>query len=217
MNPSASLIRAARAETERIERVLAELDQRRQALHAQLAALDDETAVLLERRELLGRLTGEGAETTVGETRPLRRLVKGRDLRRVAGRVLWQSEGSGEIQYRDWFERVLAGGYAVSGKDPAASFLTNVRDSPAVVRGSRPGFYRLDPARRAAVAQELAEAQAELRDVVDVLARATTEPARRDALRDHRGRLSARVRRLEADLAELEAIFGDDAETARAA
>jgi hypothetical protein len=131
--------------------------------------------------------------------------------------VLWESEGTAEIQYRDWFELVLAQGCAVSGKDPAASFLTNIRDSPAVVRGSRPGFYRLDPARRAAVAQQLAEAQAELRDVVDVLARPATSSGERERLREHRTRLTARERRLEADVAELEAIFGDGAAAARAA
>jgi hypothetical protein len=112
---------------------------------------------------------------------------------------------------------VLASGYAIGGKDPAASFLTNVRDSPAVVRGSRPGFYRLDPESRTAVAQALAEAEAELRDVVDVLARPARDPAertRRDELRQHRGRLSARVRSLEADVAELHAIFDPGASTA---
>jgi hypothetical protein len=78
-------------------------------------------------------------------------LRKGHDLRRVAARLLWQTERTGEMQYREWLDRVLAAVHAVGGKDATASLLTNVRDPPAVVRGSRPGFYRLDPsnARRA--------------------------------------------------------------------
>ena len=218
--PSASLVRAARAEDERIARALAGLDRRREALNSQLAELDVEAAVLRERQGLLRRLTGDRDAPEAGG-RALRavatKLLKGRELRRVAAGLLWRTEGGAEIQYRDWLERVLASGYAIAGKDPAASFLTNVRDSPAVVHGSRPGFYRLDPVRRVAVVQQLAEAQAELRDVVDVLARPSVDAddrARRDELRAHRTRLTARVRSLEADVAELDAIFADGVEAA---
>jgi hypothetical protein len=218
--PSAALVRAAHSEQERIGRALAALDRRREAMRAQLAALDDEAALLLERRRLLGELTGDG----VAEPPALRavpaRLLKGRELRRVAARLLWETEREGEIQYRDWFDRVLAAGHAIGGKDPTATFLTNVRDSPAVVRGSRAGFYRLEPAARAEVAQALAEAQAELRDVASVLARpvdSVAERARRDELRAHRSALSTRLRRLEADLAELDAIFGAPSQESRAA
>jgi hypothetical protein len=114
---------------------------------------------------------------------------------------------------------MLAAGYAVGGKDPAAAFLTNVRDSPAVVRGDRSGFYRLEPGSRAEVAQALAEAQAELRDLVDVLARpngADRGGAQRAELRAHRARLTSRIRRLEADLGELDAIFEDETDRAAA-
>jgi hypothetical protein len=212
--PSAALIRAARAEQDRIARALVALDRRREALRAQLATLDGEAAALVERRRLLAELTGAESDQPASPALLAvpARMLKGRELRRVAARLLWQAEGDGEIQYRDWFDRVLAAGYAIGGKDPTATFLTNVRDCPAVVRGSRPGFYRLDPAARADTARSLAEAQAELRDVAAVLARPADSLTNRDQLRSHRTTLTTRLRRLEADLAELDAIFaGDDA------
>jgi hypothetical protein len=210
--PSAALVRAARAELERIGRALAAVDRRREAMRAELAALDGEAATLLERRRLLAELTGTDDDASPALRAVPARLLRGRDLRRVAARLLWEGQRDAEIQYRDWLDRVLAAGYAIGGKDPAATFLTNVRDCPAVVRGSRPGYYRLDPATRADVARSIAEAQAELRDVSAVLAQPVdglADRVRRDELRSHRATLSTRLRRLEADLTELDAIFGD--------
>ena len=208
--PSAALVRAARTEDERIARELQRLDRRRDALRAELAEVDRDVSALRERRRLLEALADgneRGAPDAAAATAP--RLLRGRDLRRVAGTVLWRASGEGEIQYRDWFELVLAAGYAIGGKDPIAAFLTNVRGSPAVVRGSEPGYYRLDPRRRDAVRQAMAEAQAELRDVVGLLGREREAESldRRAQLREHRRALTVAVRRLEADLDELDTIF----------
>ena len=76
-----------------------------------------------------------------------RRAIKGAELRRVAGQLLWTAQRERGIHYREWFERVIAEGYAIGGKDPVASFLTNIRDSPAVIRGSTQGHYMLDSSR----------------------------------------------------------------------
>jgi hypothetical protein len=217
--PSSSLARAAGSEFGRVERALAGLARRRAALEAQLAELDAEAAALHERQRLLRLLVPDaGGAAPGGLDLPqvtAARLVKGRALRQVAGRLLWELQADAEIHYREWFERVMAAGYAVGGKDPAAAFLTNVRDSPAVVRGSRAGCYRLDPSSRERLAQELAEAHAELADVTQLLDSARSGGASTDTadrLRAHRDALAQRIRRLGLDARELEAVFGGEPE-----
>jgi hypothetical protein len=50
------------------------------------------------------------------------------------------------IHYRDWFKLVLAEGRTIEGKDPLATFLTQITRSPVVLRQpERPGVYRIDP------------------------------------------------------------------------
>lgn len=211
VRPSAALVRAAEAENERIERALETLNRRREALRGELAQLDRETERLHERRRALALAVGHEPEATTAKSAHETRTLRGRALRRVAGNLLWQTEGVNEIHYREWFERVLAAGFAVGGRDPAASFLTNVRNSPAVVRGTRPGYYRLDPEQRNRLRQELAEVQAELDDVAVTLqqARENRVPrARVDELRAHRASLEQRLRQLDSDTAELDEIFG---------
>jgi hypothetical protein len=189
--PSAALVRAAEAEVDR------------------------ESESLVARRRALALAVGEEPDAPSSTLSRETRTLRGRALRRVAGNLLWEAEGDQEIHDREWFERVLAAGFAVGGRDPGASFLTNVRNSPAVVRGSRPGYYRLDPGRRDRLRQELAEVQAELDDLGATLVRAREDPELRDRvndLRGHRSRLDQRLRRLDADIAELDEIFGSAAE-----
>jgi hypothetical protein len=220
--PSTSLLRAVRAEDARLERALQVLDQRRAAVQAQLAALDRERRELQERRGLLAKVAGADPESSRANVDPQsggHTALKGRELRRVAGRLLWQSQHHQEIHYREWFERVLAAGYAVGGKDPAASFLTNVRDSPAVDRGSAPGMYRIDRGARERVGQAIGELSAELDDLKQSMLQFRREQpslrvdvkvaAELDRMRVHRRHLEARLRGLEADAEEIAAITSD--------
>lgn len=217
-SPSAAMVRTARNEIDRIERALSVTEQRRAAVLAQLAELEAEAEGYTRRRRLLEELVEvEQATPTaeVGATTPSRatRAVRGRELRRAAGRLLWAWKGTSPIHYREWFERVLAEGYATGGKDPAASFLTNIRDSPAVVRGSTQGFYRLDPTSIERVGQVIEEARAELADVQQSIDRAyggDTQHGSVESLRTHRDRLKQRLKRLEADIQELRYVFNDD-------
>lgn len=212
------MVRTARNEIDRIERALAVTEQRRAALLAQLADLEAEAESYARRRRLLAELAQVEQATPIAETgvvtQPVAtRAVKGRELRRAAGRLLWTWERNGQIHYREWFERVLAEGYATGGKDPAASFLTNIRDSPAVVRGSAQGFYRLDPSSIDRVNQAIGEAHAELADVQQSIERAyegETELGSVESLRTHRDRLKQQLKRLEADTQELRYVFGED-------
>lgn len=217
--PHASLVRAAAAEEERVDRALEKLSHRRDTLAAELADLESQMGELNERRRLLAMLVdGPAAESgpaAVAAPRSGVTAVRGRKLRRVAAQLLWQTSGEREVHYREWFERLVAEGYAVGGRDPLASFLTNVRDSPAVARGSQPGFYRLDPLRRTVIAAELEENAAALDDLDAALveARATGDDDRVESLRTARRALTAERKRLESHADELAAVFGEDAAT----
>jgi septal ring factor EnvC (AmiA/AmiB activator) len=216
--PHASLVRAAAAEEERVDRALRRLSHRRDTLAAELADLESQMGELHERRRLLAMLVegpdaAEGLPAAVAATpRAGVTAVRGRQLRRVAARLLWETSGTNEVHYREWFERLLTAGYAVGGRDPLASFLTNVRDSPAVVRGAQPGFYRLDPSRRAAIDRQRAEQRAALADLEAALAaaRAAGDDARVETLRADRRALTAERKRLEGQAEELAAVFGED-------
>lgn len=69
----------------------------------------------------------------------------GQRLEQIAVGLLRQQRQFGEaIHYRDWFRLVRMAGYEVTGKDPLATFLTQLRRSDAVESvGRRSGLYRL--------------------------------------------------------------------------
>ncbi|HEY3760073.1 MAG TPA: hypothetical protein VGL37_09950 [Solirubrobacteraceae bacterium] len=213
-------MRSARSEIERIARAIDGIEHRRSALLAQLAELDEQAAGYVRRRELLEELVfvEEGTPTAAVASKArasAARTVRGGELRRVAGRLLWVMQGAQEIHYREWFERLTAEGFAVTGKDPAASFLTNVRDSAAVQRASKPGYYRLDSSSVDRAAQQASETRAELADVERSLERTYADPARSrgiEELRGHRDKLKQRLKRVEGTLAELQYIFAEEAQ-----
>lgn len=217
-SPSAAMTRSARHEINRIGRALDVIEQRRSALLAQAAELQIEAEDYARRRRLLEELVQVEQATPTAELGPApaslaTRSLRGRELRRVAGRLLWAWMREHPIHYREWFERVLAEGYAIGGKDPAASFLTNIRDSPAVTRGSSQGFYALDPTSVDRLSQAIAEAQAELADVERSIERAyegESQLGSVEALRTHRDHLRQQLKRLHADLQELRFVFEDD-------
>lgn len=71
--------------------------------------------------------------------------LRGERLREVAGEVLWRHFRAGDVvHYKQWFELVVADGYGIGGKNPAATFLTQVARVDSVERvGRRSGLYRL--------------------------------------------------------------------------
>jgi hypothetical protein len=75
------------------------------------------------------------------------RQLQGQRLREEAARILLERRGLRvPIHYRDWFDLLTADGVTVAGKDPLATFLTQITRSPIVIRvdgGS--GVYALDP------------------------------------------------------------------------
>jgi hypothetical protein len=71
--------------------------------------------------------------------------LRGERLREVALEVLHRLSSSGDpIHYRIWFQALLDSGYRVLGRDPLATFLTQVSRIDRVEKiGRRSGLYRL--------------------------------------------------------------------------
>lgn len=75
----------------------------------------------------------------------LDRALSGRRVAEVAVAVLKREREPGQaVHYRDWFALLHATGFRVSGRNPLASFLSQVSRSPEVEAvGDRSGKYRL--------------------------------------------------------------------------
>ena len=71
--------------------------------------------------------------------------LRGQRLQEIAIRVLEEHLGRGsEIHYRQWFALLRDNGYRVAGRDPLATFLSQISRAEAVESaGNRSGRYRL--------------------------------------------------------------------------
>lgn len=117
-----------RTQADRLRVVVAELDAR----------IESDSRLLRQMDEMLGFAPQLSLEGLHGE-------LRGQRLREIAVELLREKRGVGTvIHYRDWYELILQAGGKVSGKDPIASFLTQIARSPSVesVR-PRSGLYRL--------------------------------------------------------------------------
>jgi hypothetical protein len=100
--------------------------------------LEEATRMLRSVEEMLGLAPQLSIDAYSGE-------LRGRRLREIAVQILRQRRAPGEIvHYRDWYELVTGAGVRVAGKDPLATFLTQVSQA-AEVKSERPrsGLYRL--------------------------------------------------------------------------
>lgn len=180
MTPKTSkrLIRAAQAEQTHLETQRGELLRRREGLRQEFEAIEQDLYALDERLHLLHRLAGEGlARETADEEVELRRvaathysedveleLLRGTAIRETAVRVLVE-RGAGPIHYRDWHELLRKAGYAVTGKDPQATLLTQVSRSPVVRRTTSAGVYEIDRESPERLRRALANLQGQLREL----------------------------------------------------
>lgn len=121
---------------------LADLQEQSRRLRALADGIDreiEETShVLRGLDELVGLAPPVPLDADDGE-------LGGRRLRELAVELLRARKGSGAaVHYTEWYELLRETGARVAGKDPLATFLTQVSRSPDVesVR-PRSGFYRL--------------------------------------------------------------------------
>jgi hypothetical protein len=127
------------------EKLLERYEEAR-ALSEKHAELAEDAAREAERygktiRELGEILELEDQLSIVGLSPQLR----GERLREIATEVLWRHHGAGDVvHYKQWFALVVADGYQIGGKNPAATFLTQVARVESVERiGGRSGLYKL--------------------------------------------------------------------------
>jgi len=160
--PSRRLRSAAQAERERLQRELGRAEERlaairseherllaiaerlrhRLALLAQLAYDEEEDSPI---RVSESRLREQNLGSRQGEFAAPLGYLRGADIRVVAVRLLAATpSATGPIHYGRWYELLREAGYGVAGRDPLASFLTQVGRSPVVERAGEPGMYVLD-------------------------------------------------------------------------
>ena len=152
------LQRAALAEGARLARDLRKTERRITALRTELAQAETAEAELRDRIALLSQLTGQeipaeqhlqllprSTPHSRDEKQASSSKLRGAAIRAVAVRILAnRKDPLAPIHHATWFSLVTQAGYEVGGRDPGASFLTQISRSPVVIRGAEPGVYRLD-------------------------------------------------------------------------
>jgi prefoldin subunit 5 len=209
------LLKAAKAEREQLARHRRELLNARESLRAELQRIDGSLEEVDERRTLLDRLVGPTAEPqpemeaaalrpSGDEERDLP-VLRGPEIRREAVRVLLAHPDRPEaLHYREWYVLLQQAGFAVAGKDPLATFLTQLSRSPAVSKSTQAGVYELDRGAAGRLRTRREDLQRELR------ASAATQGIGEEAaaLRARRTELNAELGRVEKAMEEVEALFG---------
>jgi hypothetical protein len=104
------------------------------------------------------------------------------------------------VHYRDWYALVEQAGFVPAGKDPLATFLTQLGRSPAVTRTSEPGVYQLDHDFPYRATDRLRKLRAQLRELHDAPPDAGLDGIAR--AREARSQVSAAVDDLERQLEE---------------
>jgi hypothetical protein len=90
----------------------------------------------------IGELLGIEDQLSIHE---LHDELRGERLRVVATDLLWRHFREGDVvHYKQWLELVTAEGHRIGGKNPSATFLTQVARVETVERvGRRSGLYKL--------------------------------------------------------------------------
>jgi hypothetical protein len=158
----------ARDETEHLRVRAIELRTRSERWAARGQELAAEAERLEARVRHLDELLGRAPQLRLDlQTQTLR----GQQLREEAVRILIEKRGIRQpIHYREWYGLLRDQGLVAAGKDPMATFLTQITRSPLVERVDG-GVYQVDPATVYQRARnELAEATRELTAAEETLA-----------------------------------------------
>lgn len=111
-------------------------------MHELAAALDEDLAANLRLLGQLDEMLGLAPQMTMTDADE---ALRGQRLRDVAIQILKRHKGDAvAVHYREWYELVVHEGHRVAGKDPVATFLTQVSRAAQVEPvGRRSGLYRL--------------------------------------------------------------------------
>lgn len=140
------IVGAAEAElVQEFHRLAAQVAEGRERA-TRLRALADHAGAQAERDERvldeIGAVVGLTSQMRLEDGDP---RLRGPRLEAVAVDVLQNADAGDEgIHYREWFALLRSAGHHVGGKDPLATFLSQINRSRAVERiGQRTGRYRL--------------------------------------------------------------------------
>jgi hypothetical protein len=139
---SADLRAAAEAERAVVDERVCQLREQARRLRELADQVDVELGGNIRLLRQIDELLGHAPQMSIAE---VDEDLRGQRLREVAIQVLKRRKGAGtSVHYREWYALLVAEGHTVSGKDPVATFLTQVSRSDEVERvGRRSGVYRL--------------------------------------------------------------------------
>ena len=213
--PSTRLLAAAEADRDRIERELSRVARRAEELARELQQTVELRSELKQQAALLEQLSGPrqlGLHDSSAEARedgqtdePANGYLKGARIRAVAVRLLAASDQASQpIHYSEWFASLERAGFGVAGRDPLATFLTQISRSPVVEKTDGPGLYRLNLETPHRLHTRLRELQQELSRLHD--GQQTLEAV--ISIRERRAQIASEIARVERELEEAIAALG---------
>lgn len=140
---SPRLREAAIAEREAVAERVAELREQSDRMHDLATAVDEDLAGSVRLLRQLDEMLGVAPQLTMADADA---ELRGQRLRAVAIQILKKHHNgkASTVHYREWYELVVSKGHRVAGKDPVATFLTQVSRADDVESvGRRSGLYRL--------------------------------------------------------------------------
>ncbi len=225
--PSKRLRTAALAERDRLLRDLDRTDKRISALRNELAEAERNAGDIRRQLALLAQLAHDeeqdsafpvqrslrAVEPAIGDAvpeyeAPPRGYLRGADIRVAAVRILASTESpASPIHYSEWYGLLTRAGYGVGGRDPQATFLTQVGRSPLVKHTGERGFYALDLDAPRRLSEQLHELHGELaglhqgQQTIEAIA----------TVRERRAELTAEYAKVERELEEATIALGLEA------
>jgi hypothetical protein len=136
------LRQAAEAERALVAGRVAELREQSRRMHEIAAAVDEDLTANVRLLGQLEEMLGVAPQMTMTDVDD---ALRGQRLRDVAIQTLKRHKGEATaVHYREWYALVVHEGHRVAGKDPVATFLTQVSRAAEVEPvGRRSGMYRL--------------------------------------------------------------------------
>jgi hypothetical protein len=139
---SSDFLEAARVERDLLATRLAEAQEQVEHFETLMAEAREEAKSLADSIRAIEEVAGLAPQLAMCE---ISEELRGERLREVALEVLQRLSGSGDpVHYRIWFEALVQAGFRVAGRDPRATFLTQItRIDDVESVGRRSGLYRL--------------------------------------------------------------------------
>ncbi|MBV9309776.1 MAG: hypothetical protein JOZ73_03035 [Solirubrobacterales bacterium] len=139
---SGEFLRAAQAERDHLAKCLGEAQERMEHFETLAAEAREEAKRLADSIHAIEEVASLAPQLAMSE---INEELRGERLREVALQVLQRLSASGDpVHYRIWFDALVQSGYRILGRDPLATFLTQITRIEHVEGvGRRSGLYRL--------------------------------------------------------------------------